>query len=353
MPNRSSKKGNPNQKKNKLASTRGKGKVYSVPAAQSRIMRTDVPSVSSSGFGSDGRIRIKHREFIADVVGSTAFSLISYPINPGMAVTFPWLSGLCGRYENYRFNSLAFEYETQESSATAGTVMLAAEYDVDEASVPATKQELMANHNSVRSAVWAECIFTHDKKDLHKFQQYTLRNAALAANKDIKLFDVANMFVATKGSPNTTDIGELYVVYDVELITPQLEPLAAPAPAPFTSAKITSGGAVDNANPLGDASIPIGNIPLLTNDSNDLTFGTAGTYLAVLSVNGTTLLNSGPFSGTVTPLAAGNGISGPADTLDAWYLFTAAAGDVLHLTVSGAVVSSSYIYIVPFNVAYV
>lgn len=54
---------------------------------------------------------VSHREFIGDITadGGTAFTNASYPINPGLASTFPWLSGVSRGYSQYRFLGLVFK----------------------------------------------------------------------------------------------------------------------------------------------------------------------------------------------------------------------------------------------------
>jgi len=39
-----------------------------------------------------GNVRISHREYIAQVQGSTGFVNRAFPIQPADAATFPWLS---------------------------------------------------------------------------------------------------------------------------------------------------------------------------------------------------------------------------------------------------------------------
>lgn len=210
-------------KKKEKKAPKEKSQRSAVPLAFTRSMKTGVPQVSGSPYSSDGRVRIHHREFIQDVDGSVAFSALSLPINPGMKSVFPWLSIMANQFESYLFRSIKFEYETQKSASTSGSVMLAVDFDAADAT-PVDKQQLMSYHNAVRSAVWAECCYSSDKRDLQKFgvQRY-IRNSSLAANLDIKTYDVGNVILATQGESDSSVIGELYVEYDVELITPQAQ----------------------------------------------------------------------------------------------------------------------------------
>jgi hypothetical protein len=186
------------------------------------------PSISQSKSNGDGRIVVRHREYVGEVTGQTAFTVVSYSVNPGLAATFPWLSTVAQNYESYRFRRLCFDFETAVSTATSGSIQMAFDYDAAD-SAPSTKAILMAYHNAVRSPAWGECCCTADSSDLNKFgTQRFIRSSALAANQDVKTYDVANFHLAVSGFAGATVSGELYVDYEVELITPQSVASGAP-----------------------------------------------------------------------------------------------------------------------------
>ncbi len=269
--------------------------VRSAPLAQSRIMRTGVPSVSGSAYGSDGRMRVKHREYIKDINGSVAFSASSLSINPGDSSTFPWLSVLASEFESYLFRSLKFKFETQKSASTSGSLMLAVDFDAAD-SIPLNKQQLMAYHNAVRSAVWEECCYSSSKRDLEKFgvQRY-VRLGSLSGNLDIKTYDVGNLIVATQGEADTSAIGELYVEYDVELITPQISNDVAT----YNSVHISSDVSTSRANPFNNATY-VGGLQVTASGST-LTFNKVGQYLVEFDFAGTVATANAPtITGTVT-----------------------------------------------------
>ncbi len=290
-----------NQKQNQPVSgrrLRSNGERVEVPLAYTRLMKTGVPSVSGSPYAGDGRVRVRHREYIQDVSGSVAFSASSFSINPGISTVFPWLSKMARLFESYLFRSLKFEYETQKSASTSGSLMLAVDFDAAD-SAPVNKQQIMAFHNAVRAAVWEECCYKSSAGDLAKFgvQRY-IRSGNLAANQDIKTFDVGNLIVASQGEADTTAIGELYVEYDVELITPQIDPnsevaqsvnitmTAASRAAPFTGTQVITGGLSVSAS------------------GSTLTFNQPGQYLMEQEDTGTVCTNTLPtIGGTATVVA--------------------------------------------------
>lgn len=72
-------------------------------------------------------ICISHREFIGNVVSSgTTFNVESFlNLQPGDSASFPWLSPLAGRFEQYKVKAFRVMYIPTVPSSSTGTVMLA------------------------------------------------------------------------------------------------------------------------------------------------------------------------------------------------------------------------------------
>jgi hypothetical protein len=274
------------------ASRRSERSMSAVPAAQTRLMRTPVAAMSSSGKGGDARIRIRQREYVADLSGSVAFSTQQFSINPGLSSTFPWLSSIASRYESYLFRSLRFEYETSVSTATAGTVILAVDYDSADAA-PTSKQQIMAYRGAVRSAPWAPCENGSDGSDLSKFGVQRYIRSGSVASTDIKTYDVGNLFCGFQGMAGVSSVGELYVSYDVELMTPELNQVQF-------FGTITSGGAVSNAAVFGTAAVITGNGDVSAASGNTLTFSRVGSYVVAQSLVGSVFTDTAATTNTST-----------------------------------------------------
>lgn len=195
------------------------------PVAISRNVTIGMPSISQDNRST----RVRHREYITDVSASgSAFTIRSFPLNPGLGATFPWLADVAGRYESYVFRSMRIIYQPLCPTSTPGSLMMAVDYDARDAA-PSGKVELMAMSHSTRSSVWDKATYTSAPLDLRKFgiQRY-VRAGPLPANSDIKTYDVGNLFVGTSNTPaSATALGELYVEYDVELYTPQITTVSA------------------------------------------------------------------------------------------------------------------------------
>lgn len=232
---------------------------------------------------SGGRTRVAHREYLGDVVGSVGFAIAkTLPINPGLSASFPWLANIARQYESYYVRSLNFEYETQESTATAGTVMLAVDYDPTDPA-PTSKMELLSYKGAVRTPGWAPVKLhcTMPEMVVHGAGKF-VRYVPLAPGLDAKMYDAGNLYVATQGFAGPTAAGELYVSYVIDFMTPQLE---APIQFSNASARIVAGTA-NVVSIFGDTNSVTGALPVSARGST-LTFPERGQYLVALSLTGT------------------------------------------------------------------
>lgn len=191
------------------------------PAIQNTRMRTFV---------------VRHREYLGDVVtGATgAFNITTFPINPGMAVTFPWLAQLAQNFEQYRINGMVFEFKSTSADAlnstntALGTVVMATEYNSD--SDPFTTKQQMENHEFANSCRQS-CSMLHAiecKPSLTSISELYTRTTAPAAGQDLRLYDLGQFSIATVGQQGSSvNIGELWCSYEIELLKPQLPDVSA------------------------------------------------------------------------------------------------------------------------------
>jgi hypothetical protein len=167
--------------------------------------------------------------------------------------------------------------------------MLVPDYDAADAA-PTTEQIASAYRDVEEEVPWTpEFSCNLNVAAMHpdgrrKFVRY----GSLAANLDIKTYDVGNMFVCTTDG-SATNWGKLWVEYDISLFVPQLQPAGLslnPAGGSFTS-----GGTVSVNQPFG--TVPVSNaanvgitIAAGTNN-NSITFAQPGTYLFTCIQTGT------------------------------------------------------------------
>lgn len=242
-------------RKNQDNSAKVSGLQQSVGLAQQTVTRMLEPRIEMRS-GPTGSCMVYHEEYITDLSTVAALDyqrLFQADINPGDPGTFPWLSAMARRYEKYIPHRLEFQFRSTRSALTDGSVMVVVDYEAND-SFPTTKRNFLNQKGAVRSAPWQNCQFVADPKDLKQRSQYyinsgTVRIQSLPAGggtqgaDDPRLDDIGQIFVAASGCPANTDLGELWVVYQVELITPQLgnDPLGVAFLATSTTLGVTPG----------------------------------------------------------------------------------------------------------------
>jgi hypothetical protein len=186
-----------------------------------------------SGFASRGRrtCTITEDEYIADVDGTVAFTTTQYPINPGQAGTFPWLSKEALLWEKYRFKALEFYYKPQVSAfatnGQSGKVMLSCDYDASDAP-PTSKQMVEDTHPHMDAMPYNTVRLRLEPKEMYNTSDAKyVRPGGLPGSSDIKTYDCGNLYISTDGNTNTSVIGELRVRYSVTFDVPILETTAA------------------------------------------------------------------------------------------------------------------------------
>lgn len=298
---------------------RRRGNFMAAPAAVGRVVRMQNPILQTSMRNNKAVTTITHREFLGDLVGSTAFNVTQYSINPGLLSSFPWLGQMGNNWESYLFKRLEYYYETSSPTNTSGSVMMAVDFDAADAA-PTSKVQMMTYEYAVRSSTWEECEYLAHTLNLEKFgvQRYT-RGGNLASNLDIKTYDVGNLFVATSGqADSTTVIGEIYVEYTVEFYTPQSNPAAVIL---ANSAKIASGGSVSKGAPFGTSPTVYGGLPVTISSGNTMTFDQIGQYLIEIQLVGTTVTATFPTLTDVQNIVSTVGSSGSVSATDGIYVF--------------------------------
>jgi len=212
---------------------------------------------------------VRHKEYICDITSAangppSAFAIYNtFPLNPGMSVTFPWLSGIAQQYQEYTFKGLVFHFRSTSGESVAatntalGTVMLATQY---KSTAPAFTSKVQLLNEYFSSDGKPSEDFCHpiecDPKE-NPFNVQYVRGAAVPTGEDVKTYDLGLLSVATEGMPNSsgTDVGELWVSYEVELRKPLLAELIQDY-SPFWSGHTGTG--VSAAHPLGTTASWVG-----------------------------------------------------------------------------------------------
>jgi hypothetical protein len=229
------------------------------PATEYNVFAGQVPKFSSTRATNI----VCHREYLGDVTGTTLFNNLSYPLNPGMSQTFPWLATIAAGYQQYRFHGLVFEFKSVitdfVTNGQPGVVVLATDYNSDLSPyinrVQAENSEFATSSKPTQSFVhMIEC-----KSDEQAMKLYNVRSGPVGSNQDLRLYDLGLSQLITQGNPTGSPIlGELWVTYCVEFFKPILQTV---------NTQTVSTGHVQrtgvNTNYLGNAQpIVSGNIPI-------------------------------------------------------------------------------------------
>jgi hypothetical protein len=152
---------------------------------------------------------------VSEISGNTTFGVSQFTIQPGFGQTFPWLAQISNTHQKYRFTSLKFTYVPLVGTDQQGRVTLV--YAVDPLDpTPISKQELFQYPTSHETNVWTsnDCVVQNQPTPL-------FTRASYVDNTDLKTYDFGQIFVGVSNTAVSTVIGELFVEYTIELITPK------------------------------------------------------------------------------------------------------------------------------------
>lgn len=250
-----------------------------------------VPSMHDSGTRS---MRVKHREFLGDITGSTAFTTRSYTIQPGSSQSFPWLSRMAELFQSYRIHGMVYTFNSTSADAlnsvntALGTVIMSTQYNV---SLPpfTSKAEMEQYEYTVagRPSRNLTHIIECDPK-LQVMDHLFCRSGTLPVGQDYQFYDWGTFQFATVGMQAAATIGELWVSYDIEFFKPRIQS-GGSWPGDFTF--IRNGPYVANGSVLGTLQTnPIGNLGITVTSSTGAAFDriswpeyiTSGRYIVTL-----------------------------------------------------------------------
>ena len=275
--------------------------LQAAPLAAGRI-RVNPPKAVQS-MSAQGNRTVRFQEYVQDIISSPTtlkFTVQRFQVQPGLSQLFAWLADQAINYQEYRLRSLRFKFESAQTASIAGKVMYAFSPDAADP-LPLNKQEMLEYGIKGKCDVWQEFVMPVPTNEALGAKRY-IRSGTLAANLDIKTYDIGALFVASAGIvAASANLGELYVEYEVELITPVVQSLAA---AQARSSTITGATAITETVPFGTAptfvgglDIAIGGISGVANTG--LQFNRVGHYLIEMEVVGTGLNTVYAPTGTV------------------------------------------------------
>lgn len=187
---------------------------------------------------------IRHREYVTDVYSASGaantpsvFALQSFFLNPGDFNTFPWMSALADKFEQYRVEGMVIEFKSLYSDAVVtqngsiGSVVLATEYN---AAAPAfTSKQAMENYQFAQSCKPSLSVLhpIECARPQNVLTELYVRPGALPVGEDRKTYDFGLFQIASQGIPlgaagAAVNLGELWISYQIALLKPKI-PTAA------------------------------------------------------------------------------------------------------------------------------
>jgi len=260
-----------------------------------------------------------HREYLGDIFGTAGFSNTSYPLNPGIATTFPWLSSIAQNYQQYKFHGIIFEFRPLitdfVTNGAPGVVIMATNYNAD-VPIYTTKQEMENSEYAVSVKPTRDLMHGVEcATNQTVLSELYIRSGTPAAGQDLRLYDLGNFQFATQANP-VQDLGELWVSYCVEFFKPVLPTDVGGNVVSNRSQRAS----ISPAAPLGTIGVlNIGDLAVTyVNQTTFSFFAQPGnSYIIVMDWTGTVNAVGGAVypSRTASGLVSSNTRVGPQDTL--------------------------------------
>lgn len=178
---------------------------------------------------NDEGVILSRREYVSEIYGpaSGSFSIQSFPLNPGLEGTFPWLSQIAQNYDEYDLLQCIFTFKstTSESSNTVngqvGTIIMATAYNASSPNF--TDKVTMLQYefsNSTRLTESLQHGIECDPSKLSGSRGEYIRNNPVVIGQDLKTYDHGKFQLAVANCASTyfnQSLGELWVSYTVRL----------------------------------------------------------------------------------------------------------------------------------------
>jgi len=224
---------------------------------------TSSPPMFQSAGDEAGALMVSHREYVGDIFAPGAsdvsdFTVQSFPINPGLEQTFPWLSQIAQNYEEYELKQCVFEFvstvqDINSANGQVGTIITATQYnaskpDFTDKPAMAAYAHSVSGKSTDNQTHGVEC----DPNKLSGSEGKYIRANPVLTGEDLKTYDHGRFQLATHNIPSAMasgTLGELYVNYTICLRKPKfftgrglgltrfMEVIDASAGATMTSAR--------------------------------------------------------------------------------------------------------------------
>lgn len=184
---------------------------------------------------NEGTVVLSNREYIADIFApSTAGAFVNqtFPLNPGIEKSFPWLCQVAENYEEYTLHQCIFTYKATVADFAAATgqvgqVVMATQYNASAA--PFADKQTMMQYSFACSGKTSQDLLQGvecDPRKLSGARGHFVRNGPIpvGVTGDLNLYDHGTLNIAISDCPSGyvgQQMGELWVSYTVELRKPK------------------------------------------------------------------------------------------------------------------------------------
>lgn len=203
------------------------------PPQQYKLAQAGVVAAGSVMEYGDSAIRIKRSEYIGEITSSVAFANATFPLNPGLGVTFPWASGIANNFQRWMPHKIAFELKSTSANAlnstntALGKVVMATDYNVNNVPFSDLKTMLSTRHVTTEKPSINMYHAVECKSSYSPTRVLNIRNGDLTTGDTLKLYDWANFQLAVVGMQAASNIGSLWIHYDITLMDPILPTFTA------------------------------------------------------------------------------------------------------------------------------
>jgi hypothetical protein len=274
---------------------------------------------------NSGVTRITHSEFYGTITtSSTTFTLQKdIVVQPGLNVSFPWLSVIAGNFDRYRFTSLELEYIPACPTSTAGTVYMAFDPDALDTGPIQTSDMLQYKANIQFSPFLVQRLKL--SPELINRKLFTRVSGQNIGYSDLKTYDLGFFAVVTDLTASGVSLGSLRLNYVIELHDPQ----------PRADGYVGGSAYYGSSSSYGFAGLIYNTIPVImpsVQQTNNLKILAAGTYtLFVQTASSTVPTLSVTGSSTITYSLTGTSTGASL----AYFLVTATGPCTITLDTSG------------------
>lgn len=281
---------------------------------QESTMQAEAPIMANTG-QLEGTQTITRREYLFDVIApSSAFQQIAeININPGDPKCMPWFAKIARQYERYKLHSMVFSFKSHSGDTTTSTAIgevMGCWIENPNLKTPTTRQEVLVR--SMAGAARADTEIFHfgvecDNRLVDKDWDYVRsKDVAAFTNAELENLDHGRYAFFVNGVPGTnTNIGSIWVSYEVSLASPkisnddELAVIQSKSTQPTSTAFITASnqlgtnwtqrqnakaadaGLVIRENPVNSTGTVVNGIYL------EVPPGETGTFLCIASINQT------------------------------------------------------------------